>query len=205
VSNSVIQPTMIARPSFRSEWQVSTLDITIAVLLGVVTAAIVVGGALDYVSRIFQSIGVVGIVGSFIIVSVTGALVATAGYLRQKILVMILAALVIALIRWFTGDPDGAFLFLYWPAGAVLGGLILWAFRWRDTWWLYGIVGAVMAGTSIGIWGVLFGVQVMGMNDFVTGFLTVVVAGFFTCGVLSLLIGHALQRAGISVQNRQAT
>src|SRR5215210_2277180 len=95
------------RVGFAEEWKVNTLDISVAVLLGVVQGILIVAGGIDFFARMFQATGLLGIAVGFFFVTFYGTLIVTTGYLRKRILAMVLAGLVVAFIRWFTGDPNG--------------------------------------------------------------------------------------------------
>lgn len=187
---------------FKDEWKTTTLDITVAVLLGVVQGVVVVTGALDYFSRALQTVGIAGFVGAMIITSCYGILITTAGYLRKRILVMTLAGTILALMRWFTGDPNGAFQLVWWTIGGFIGGAVLWFFRWKDSWWRYGIAGAIMCGWAAGSWFWLMGIRALGWEAYFISQPSVIIAGFFTSGLLGYAIGKAVKGVGVSVVER---
>jgi hypothetical protein len=188
--------------SFRDEWRVATLDITIAVLLGVVQAVVVVTGALDYFARALQTLGVGGFIGSMIIVSFYGPLILTSGFLRKRILVPVIAGTVLAVIRWFTGDPNGAAQLIWWGIGGLVAGATLWAFRWREVWWVYGVAGSLTAAWAGGSWWLLMGVSALGWGAYAVSQPTLFVAGFVITGLLGFAIGKAIRGTGIAVVER---
>jgi hypothetical protein len=190
------------RLSFRDEWKVNTIDITVAVLLGVVQGVIVVVGALDYLNRVAQTTGVGGVIASMIILGLFGTLIVTAGFLRKRILVPIIAGVVLALIRWFTGDPDGALILIWWGIAPFFFGLVLWAFRWKDSWWVYALGGAAMVAWAAGSWWWLFGIRAMGFASYAAAHPTAILSGFILSGILGYLLAKAVQKVGIAVVER---
>lgn len=187
---------------FKDEWKVNTLDIAIGVVLGVVQAVVIVTGALDYLSRLGWTLGLAGIVMAMFVASFYGTLVITSGFLRKRILVMVMAGTVVALLRWFTGDPNGPAHLIFWTIGAAIAGVIFWLFRWKDGWWRYGITGAILEGWTFGTWFLIFGLNTMGWTTYLLAQVTIMIFGFFTCGLLGYGLGKALQRVGVSVVER---
>jgi ABC-type thiamin/hydroxymethylpyrimidine transport system permease subunit len=187
---------------FSDEWKVNTMDITVAVLLGVVQGVVVVTGALDYFARALQTVGFAGFVLAMTIVGFYGPLIVTAGYLRKRILVPFIAGTILALMRWFTGDPDGILQLVWWGVGSLIFGLIMWAFKWKDQWWRYGIAAAVMCGWAAGVWFFITGIRALGWSAYFISQPTVIIAGFFLSGLIGYGLGKALERVGIAAVER---
>jgi hypothetical protein len=190
------------RLPFAEEWKVNTMDITVGVLLGVVQGVVVVTGAMDYVSRLLQTVGFGGFVMSMILTSFYGTLIPTAGYLRKRILVPVIAGTVLALMRWFTGDPDGVMILAWWTIGSFWFGLIMWALRWKDSWWRYGLAGAGMVGWATGFWWWLMGIRAFGWGAYAVSQPAALIGGFICSGLLGYGLGKAVQRVGIGVVER---
>lgn len=190
------------RLPFKDEWKVNTLDITIGVILGVVQGVVIVTGALDYLSRLGWTLGMAGIVMAMLVASFYGTLVMTAGFLRKRILVMVIAGTIVALLRWFTGDPNGPAHLIFWTIGGFIAGTLLWLFRWKDSWWRYAITGAILEGWTFGLWFLIFGLNAMGFTTYLLAQGAIMVFGFFTCGLLGYALGKALQKVGVSVVER---
>ncbi|MBI2756538.1 MAG: hypothetical protein HYX52_07495 [Chloroflexi bacterium] len=190
------------RWAFGEEWKLNTLDITVAVLLGVVQGVLVVAGAVDFFARMFQATGLIGIAVGFLFVTVYGTLIITTGYLRKRILAMVLSGAVVAMLRWLTGAPDGPLLLFYWAGAGLLGGLVLWAFRWREGWLQYGLAGALLSGWAGGSWFWFFGINTLGWQAYWVAQAVLLVGGFLFTGVLGYYVGTAVSRIGVSAIER---
>jgi hypothetical protein len=93
--------------------KLNTLDIVVAVLLGVIQGAIEVIGALGFLERTVWATGALGFAIYAFYNGTTWILFYAGAYLRKRAFVIFLASAVTHLLRWFLGDPDGPVLMFY--------------------------------------------------------------------------------------------
>jgi len=112
--------------------------------------------------------------------------------------IIVLAAVITHVIRWFFGDPDGPILLFYALFPSIFGLLAFMAMRWKGAFTLFAITCAVTAGTNqiatfIGQRGFdLAGGAFWGTVSIIIGF-----AGGLIWGVLGRYLGIGLEKAGV--------
>jgi len=170
----------------REDFKLDTMDIVTAVLLGVIQAVIEVVGMLGYFERTVWALGPYGF------------LFYAGAYLRKRACIVILAVTVTALVRWFTGDPDGPVLLFYALFPAILGAMTLVIMRWRGGKFLFAVTVAVTAAGNqlaafIGQGGFQF---VQGTSWAIITLLFAAACGLIW-GLVAWLLGRALEHAGV--------
>jgi ABC-type thiamin/hydroxymethylpyrimidine transport system permease subunit len=184
--------------SWRADLQLNTLDIVTAVLLGIIEAAIEILGALGFLERTVWLGGAAGFAFYAIYNGTTWILYFAGAYLRKRAGVILLAAIVTALVRWFFGDPDGPIL-LWYGIFPSLGALATFAaLRWRGGNVLFALTSAVASGLNqVALFVVLGGFELSegplwGIVSIIMGFL-----GGLVWGVVARYLGIGLERAGV--------
>ena len=134
-----------ATKSYRigEDFKLDTMDIVVAVLLGVVQAVIEIVGLLGFLERTVWATGPVGFVIYAFYNGTTWILFYAGVYLRKRAVIVMLAVTVTALVRWFAGDPDGPVLLFYGLFPATFGATLLALMRWRGGRFLFALVVAV--------------------------------------------------------------
>lgn len=187
------------RYDWREELRLNTMDIVVAVLLGVIEAAIEIVGALGFLERTVWATGGAGFAIYAFYNGTTWILFFAGAYLRKRAGVIVLAALVTHVVRWFMGDPDGPILVWYALFPSILGALLAFAvLRWRGGNGLFALAcGWTAALNQVALFIILGGFQLAegatwGILSIVIGFL-----GGLLWGVLGRYLGKALERAGV--------
>jgi hypothetical protein len=176
------------------------MDIVVATILGLIEAVIEIAGALGFLERTVWLGGAAGFAFYAFYNGTTWILFFAGAYLRKRAGVIVLAAAITHLIRWFWGDPDGPLLMFYALFPAIWALLAFMAMRWRGEWSLFAITCAVAAGTNqiasfIGLRGFdLAGGVFWGAVAIIIGFL-----GGLIWGTLGRYLGIGLERAGVPV------
>ena len=109
----------------REDFKVDTMDIVVAVLLGVIQAVIEIVGLLGLLERAVWATGPIGFVIYAFYNGTTWILFYAGVYLRKRAMIAILAVTVTALVRWFAGDPDGPVLMFYGLFPAAFGAAVI--------------------------------------------------------------------------------
>lgn len=189
---------------FAGEFKLNTLDIVIAVIIGVVEAVIEVSGAIGFIERVIWLTGPIGFLFYSSYNGLTTVLFCTAGWLRRRMGVVILGATVLALTRWFLGDPDGPILLWYSLGAAIPGAIAMWLMNWEDRNLTYFVGNGVITACSIlVIFPVVGGFSIAGgpgwaLLSCLSGFL---VGG--AEGILARYLGKALARVGMARARRE--
>jgi hypothetical protein len=176
------------------------MDIVVATILGLIEAVIEIVGALGFLERTIWLGGAAGFAFYAFYNGTTWILFFAGAYLRKRAGVIVLAAAITHLIRWFWGDPDGPLLMFYALFPAIWALLAFMAMRWKGEWSLFAITCAVAAGTNqiasfIGLRGFdLAGGVFWGAVAIAIGF-----AGGLIWGPLGRYLGIGLERAGVPV------
>jgi len=176
------------------------MDIVVATILGLIEAVIEIVGALGFLERTIWLGGAAGFAFYAFYNGTTWILFFAGAYLRKRAGVIVLAAAITHLIRWFWGDPDGPLLMFYALFPAIWALLAFMAMRWKGDWSLFAITCAVAAGTNqiasfIGLRGFdLAGGAFWGLVAITIGF-----AGGLIWGPLGRYLGMGLERAGVPV------
>jgi hypothetical protein len=182
----------------REDFKLDTMDIVTAVLLGVIQAVIEVVGMLGYFERTVWALGPYGFLFYAGYNGCTWILFYAGAYLRKRACIVILAVTVTALVRWFTGDPDGPVLLFYALFPAILGAMTLVIMRWRGGKFLFAVTVAVTAAGNqlaafIGQGGFQF---VQGTSWAIITLLFAAACGLIW-GLVAWLLGRALEHAGV--------
>ena len=139
-----------ARGSYRpmEEFKFNTMDIVVAVLLGVIEAVIEIVGALGFLERTVWATGAVGFAIYAFYNGTTWILFFAGAYLRKRAGIILLAVGVTSLIRWFAGDPDGPVLMFYGLFPAAFGVAVFMLMRHRGGRTLFALACAATAAAN---------------------------------------------------------
>lgn len=186
-----------SRFNWRDDFKMSTMDIVVAVLLGIIEAAIEILGALGFLERTVWATGSAGFVIYAIYNGTTWILFFAGAYLRKRASVLLLAIVVTHVVRWFMGDPDGPLLLWYALFPGILTVLAFYAMRWRGRNTLFAVTGAVAAATNQIALFVVVGFGLAGGASW--GMTSVIVGGIggLVWGVAGRYLGVALEKAGV--------
>lgn len=188
---------------FIDEWKINTLDIAMAVVIGVIEAAIEITGALGFLDRIWYIAGPPGWLWLTAYNGITTVLFTSLGYLRRRMAVVLLASLVLAVVRWLFGDPDGPLL-LYYALGAALPGVVvMWLRGWKDDNLTYFLGNGVTISVAIMLAYTTLGIEMVGGPVWAVA---VAINAFFwggLWGIVARYLGKALQRVGIARVQRE--
>ncbi|HKX75061.1 MAG TPA: ECF transporter S component [Acidimicrobiia bacterium] len=182
----------------REDLRLNTMDIVVAVLLGVIEAAIEIVGALGFTERLVWATGAAGFAIYAFYNGMTWILYYAGAYLRKRSGVILLAAIVTALVRWFFGDPDGPVLLFYGIFPAIFGMVVFALMQWRGGKTLFAISAAVTAAmnqvaTFVGQGGFQIAEGAgWGTVSIIIGFL-----GGLLWGPIAWWLGRALEKAGV--------
>lgn len=186
------------RYDWRQDFRLNTLDIVVAVLLGIIEAVIEIAGALGFLERTVWAAGAAGFAFYALYNGTTWILYFAGAYLRKRAGVILLAAIVTALVRWFTGDPDGPILLWYGIFPALAGMAVFYLMRWRGGNLLFALASGVTAMfNQIALYVVLRGFDqaegpFWGIVSLIVAFL-----GGLIWGVLARYLGIGLAKAGV--------
>jgi len=129
--------------SLSKDFSLDTMDIVIAVLLGVCQAVVEIFGLLGFLERTVWAAGPIGFAIYAFYNGTTWILIFIGAYLRKRAMVPVLAVTVTALVRWFSGDPDGPILLFYALFPVSFGVLVFPLMRWHGRAFLYVLAVAV--------------------------------------------------------------
>lgn len=190
-------PEASTRFRWRDDLKMNTMDIVVAVLLGIIEAAIEIVGALGFLERTVWATGSIGFVIYAIYNGTTWILFFAGAYLRKRASVLLLAIAVTHVVRWFMGDPDGPLLLWYALFPGILTVLAFYAMQWRGGNALFAVTGAVAAGTNQIALFVVVGFGLAGGASW--GILSILVGavGGLVWGVVGRYLGIALEKAGV--------
>lgn len=185
------------RFQWRLDLRMNTMDIVVAVLLGIIQAAIEILGALGFLERTVWATGSVGFVIYAIYNGTTWILFFAGAYLRKRASVLLLAILVTHVVRWFMGDPDGPLLLWYALFPGILTVLAFYAMRWLGRNLLFAVTGAVAAAANQVALFVVVGFGLAGGASW--GIMSVIVGavGGLLWGVVGRYLGVGLEKAGV--------
>lgn len=183
--------------SWRDDMKMNTMDIVVAVLLGVIEAAIEIVGALGFLERTVWAGGAVGFAIYAVYNGTTWILFFTGAYLRKRASVLLLAITVTHVVRWFMGDPDGPLLLWYALFPGILTVLAFYAMRWRGQNSLFAITGAVAAATNqIALFVIVGFAQAEGASWAALSIVLGAIGGLLW-GVVGRYLGIGLEKAGV--------
>lgn len=189
-----------ARGTYRiaEEFKFNTMDIVVAVLLGVIEAAIEIIGALGFLERTVWAGGALGFAIYAFYNGTTWILFYAGAYLRKRAGIILLASAVTHLIRWFAGDPDGPVLMFYGLFPAAFGVAVFMLMRHRGGRWLFSLSAAATAAanqlaTFIG----QGGFQLADSTFWAWVSIAIGFGGGLIWGVVAWYLGRGLERAGV--------
>lgn len=183
---------------WREDLRMNTMDIVVAVLLGIIEAAIEILGALGFLERTVWATGAVGFAIYAVYNGTTWILFFTGAYLRKRASVLLLAITVTHVVRWFMGDPDGPILLWYALFPGILTVLAFYAMRWRGGNVLFAVTGAVAAATNqIALFVILGGFGMAEGALWGIGSIILGAIGGLVWGVVGRYLGIALEKAGV--------
>ena len=184
--------------SWKEDYKLNTLDIVVAVLLGVIEAAIEIVGALGFLERTVWLAGGGGFAFYAIYNGTTWILPYVGVYLRKRAGVLLLAAAVVSLVRWFMGDPDGPLLLWYGLFPAFFGAMTLTALRWKGGNLLFALsCGACSAANQVSLFIALGGFDMAEGPTW--GILSIILGGIggMLWGVIARYLGIGLEKTGV--------
>jgi ABC-type thiamin/hydroxymethylpyrimidine transport system permease subunit len=182
----------------REDLKLNTMDIVVAVLLGGIEAAIEILGALGFTERLVWATGAAGFAIYAFYNGMTWILYYAGAYLRKRSSVILLAAIVTALVRWFFGDPDGPVLLFYGIFPAIFGMVVFSLMQWHGGRLLFALSAATTAAmnqvaTFVGQGGFEIAEGAgWGVVSITIGFL-----GGLIWGPLAWYLGRGLEKAGV--------
>jgi energy-coupling factor transport system ATP-binding protein len=185
--------------SLSKDFSLDTMDIVIAVLLGVSQAVVEIFGLLGFLERTVWATGPVGFAIYAFYNGTTWILIYIGAYLRKRAMVPVLAVTVTALVRWFSGDPDGPILLFYALFPVSFGVLVFPLLRWNGRALLYVLAVAV---TSVANQCALFigqgGFQLADGTFWALTSMGIASVGGSIWGLITWHLGKSLTVAGVS-------
>ncbi|MEE8094567.1 MAG: hypothetical protein V3T47_10075 [Gammaproteobacteria bacterium] len=183
---------------FGQDFKVDTMDIVVAVLLGVIQAVIEIVGLLGFLERMVWATGPVGFAIYAFYNGTTWILFYAGVYLRKRAMIVILAVSVTALVRWFAGDPDGPVLMFYGLFPAAFGVAVITLMRWRGGQLLFALA---VAATAVANQCAMFigqgGFQLINSTTWALVSMTIAALGGLIWGIVAWHLGRALENAGV--------
>ena len=183
---------------FSQDFKLDTMDIVVAVLLGVIQAVIEIFTLLGFLERTVWATGPVGFAIYAFYNGTTWILFYAGVYLRKRAMIVILAVAVTALVRWFAGDPDGPVLMFYGLFPATCGAVTIALMRWRGGRLLFALAVAV---TSVANQCAMFigmgGFQLIGGTTWALISMAIAAFGGLLWGVVAWHLGRGLENAGV--------
>lgn len=180
------------------DFKLDTMDIVVAVLLGVITAVIEILALLGFLERTVWAAGPVGFAIYAFYNGITWILFYAGAYLRKRAALVMLAVTVTALVRWFAGDPDGPVLLFYGLFPAAFGASVFVLMRWRGGRLLFALALAV---TSVANQVALFigqgGFQLADGTRWALISMSIAAFGGLIWGIAAWYLGRGLERAGV--------
>ncbi len=180
------------------DFKVDTMDIVVAVLLGVIQAVIEIVGLLGLLERTVWATGPIGFVIYAFYNGTTWILFYAGVYLRKRAMIVILAVSVTALVRWFAGDPDGPVLMFYGLFPAAFGAAVIVLMRWRGGQLLFALAVAVTAvANQCSMFIGQGGFQLVNGATWALVSMSVAALGGLLWGVVAWHLGRGLENAGV--------
>ncbi len=183
---------------FGEDFKVDTMDIVVAVLLGVIQAVVEIVGLLGFLERMVWATGPVGFAIYAFYNGTTWILFYAGVYLRKRAMIVILAVSVTALVRWFAGDPDGPVLMFYGLFPAAFGVAVITLMRWRGGQLLFALA---VAATAVANQCAMFigqgGFQLINSTTWALVSITIAALGGLIWGIVAWHLGRALENAGV--------
>ena len=180
------------------DFKLDTMDIVVAVLLGVITAVIEIVGLLGFLERTVWATGPVGFAIYAFYNGTTWILDYVGAYLRKRAVIVMLAVTVTALVRWFAGDPDGPVLLFYGLFPATFGAAVFAIMRWRGGRLLFALAVAVTStANQVALFIGQGGFQLADGAMWATVSMTIAFFGGLLWGIVAWYLGRALENAGV--------
>ncbi len=180
------------------DFKLDTMDIVVAVLLGVIQAVIEIVGLLGFLERTVWATGPVGFAIYAFYNGTTWILFYAGVYLRKRAMIVILAVGVTALVRWFAGDPDGPVLMFYGLFPAAFGAATIVLMRWRGGRLLFALAVAVTAvANQCAMFIGMGGFQLVNGTTWALVSMAIAACGGLLWGVIAWHLGRALENAGV--------
>jgi hypothetical protein len=182
----------------RQDFKLDTMDIVVAVLLGVIQAVIEIVGLLGFLERTVWATGPVGFAIYAFYNGTTWILFYAGVYLRKRAAIVVLAVAVTALVRWFAGDPDGPVLMFYGLFPAACGAAVIALMRWRGGRLLFAM--AVSVTSVANQWAMFIGQGGFQLvNSTTWAFISMSIAAFggLLWGFIAWHLGRGLENAGV--------
>ncbi len=182
------------------DFRLDTMDIVAAVLLGVIQAVIEIVGLLGFLERTVWAAGPAGFAIYAFYNGTTWILFYAGMYLRKRAALVILAAAVTALVRWFAGDPDGPILMFYGLFPAACGAVIFAVMRWRGGRLLFAVaVGVTCIANQVALFVGQGGFQLVDGTRWALVSMMIAAFGGAIWGLFAWYLGRGLERAGVPV------
>jgi ABC-type thiamin/hydroxymethylpyrimidine transport system permease subunit len=184
--------------SWRDDYRLNTLDIVVAVLLGVIEAAVEITAALGFLERTVWLAGGGGFAIYAVYNGTTWILPYVGVYLRKRAGVLLLTAAVVSLVRWFFGDPDGPLLLWYGLFPAFWGAITFTFLRWRGANSLFAISCAVCSAMNqVSLFIALGGFDMAEGPGW--GILSIILGGVggLLWGIVARYLGIGLEKTGV--------
>jgi hypothetical protein len=182
---------------FSRNFKLNTMDIAVAVILGVINAAYVIAGAFGYIEKVVMAAGVAGYLVFYFYEGLMWPPMFVSGFLRKKMGVMILVGFLFGAIRWALGDPDGPLLTVMYTAGTLGSSVWLYFRNWKGSivnWFMAGVIQFWIVDALI--WFPYYGFP-GGIEVFVPSVIVGTIFAGIWAGILGLWIGKALRGTGV--------
>ena len=183
---------------FRQDFKLDTMDIVVAVLLGVIQAVIEIFTLLGFLERTVWATGPLGFALYAFYNGTTWILFYAGVFLRKRAVIVVLAVAVTALVRWFAGDPDGPVLMFYGLFPAMLGATTIALMRWRGGKVLFSVACAVTSvANQIAMFIGMGGFQLVGSTNWALISMGIAAVGGLIWGYVAWQLGRGLEHAGV--------
>src|SRR5690606_1895100 len=196
MSSGAVSTSARYRPA--EEFKFNTMDIVVAVLLGVIEAVIEIVGALGFLERTVWAGGAAGFALYAWYNGATWLLFYAGAYLRKRAGMIMLASLVTHLIRWFAGDPDGPVLLFYGLFPAIFGVAGFMLMRPQGGRWLFALsLAATAAANQLATFIGQGGFQLADSTFWAWVSIGIGFVGGLLWGVIAWYLGRGLEKAGV--------
>jgi len=182
----------------RQDFKLDTMDIVVAVLLGVIQAVIEIFALLGFLERTVWATGPLGFAIYAFYNGTTWILFYAGVFLRKRAVIVVLAVAVTALVRWFAGDPDGPVLMFYGLFPAMLGAATIALMRWRGGQLMFALaVSVTSVANQLAAFIGMGGFQLAGGTSWALVTMAIAAFGGLLWGVVAWHLGRGLEHAGV--------